>query len=79
MYNHNQRNKSRDYSIEIEFIKQYMVRNFDKKEHTKKIQNEMKLRNKFIKSLFYNSHFKTIKRKLYYSYKKRASIRVIAS
>ena len=73
----NQRNKLRDYSVEIEFIKQYMVKNFGKDVTLKSIQNEMYLNNEFMKILSTTTILKLLKTKLYYRDKKSTSLRVI--
>ena len=79
MHKNNQRNKLRDYLVEIEFIKQYMVRNFVKNITLKRIQNKMKLNNEFIKTPSTTTISKLLKTKLYYSYKKSTSLRVITN
>ena len=79
MHKNNQRNKLRDYSVEIEFIKQYMVRNFDKDVTLKSIQNEMKLNNEFMKTPSTKTISKLLQTKLYYSDKKSTSLRVITN
>ena len=79
MHRNKQRNKLRDYSVEIEFIKQYMVRNFGKDVTLKSIQNEMKLNNEFMKTLSTTTISKLLKTKLYYSNKKSTSLRVITN
>ena len=77
MHRNKQRNKLRHYSVEIEFIKQYMVRNFGKDVTLKSIQNEMKLNNEFMKTLSKTTISKLLKTKLYFSDKKSTSFRVI--
>ena len=79
MHKNSQRNKLRDYSVEIEFIKQYMVRNFGKNVTLKSIQNEMKLNNEFTKTPSTTTISKLLKTKLYSSYKKSTSLRVITN
>ena len=79
MHKNNQRNKLRDYSVEIEFIKQFMVRNFGKDVTLKSIQNEMKLNNEFMKTLSTTTISKLLKTKLYYRDKKSTSLRVITN
>ena len=75
----NQRNKLGDYSVEIEFIKQNMVRNFGKDVTLKSIQNEMKLNNEFMKTLSTTTISILLKTKLYYRDKKSTSLRVITN
>ena len=77
MRRNKQRNKLRDYSVEIEFIKQYMVRDFGKDVALKSIQNEMKLNNGFMKIPSTTTISKLLKTKLYYNDKKSASLRVM--
>ena len=79
IHRNNQRNKLGDYSVEIEFIKQYMVRNFGKDVTLKSIQNEMKLNNEFMKTLSTTTISILLKTKLYYRDKKSTSLRVITN
>ena len=79
IHRNNQRNQLRDYSVEIEFIKQYMVRNFGKDVTLKSIQNEMKLNNEFMKTLSTTTISILLKTKLYYRDKKSTSLRVITN
>ena len=73
----NQRSRLRDYSVEIEFIREYMNNNFGKNITLKSIQNEMKLKNDFIQIPSTTTISKLLKTKLHYSYKKSTSLRII--
>ena len=73
----NQRSRLRDYSVEIEFIREYINNKFGKNITLKSIQNEMKLQNDFIQIPFSTIISKLLKTKIHYSYKKSTSLRVI--
>ena len=73
----NQKSRLRDYSVEIEFIREYMNNNFGKNITLKSIQKEMKLKNDFIQIPSATTFLKLLKTKLHYSYKKSTSLRVI--
>ena len=73
----NQRSRLRDYSVEIEFIREYMNNNFGKNITVKSIQNKMKLKNDFIQIKSTTTVSKLLKTKLNYSYKKSTSLRII--